>query len=463
MKMSHCLHGRQRLGRCLQIPPVAVNKDVDYVKFKTEDGETLIAAFSLLDTLQNKSKVAIKEVSATLIKGSELVGRSYEPLFDDRGENAHKVWAADYVTTEDGTGIVHLAPAYGEEDFALAQANKIPIVHTLDETGHFTEGDWEGEYVWDINKTIAKTLHERGVVLAIDYVRHSYPHCHRCGTKLMYRAHPSWFMDIDGQREKMLVENTENITWFPPHIKHGRFEKTVQTAPDWNISRDRFWATAMPIWEGKASDGTTLRKVIGSYDELEQLSGERLDDYHRPWVDDVTFVIDGVTYSRIDKVMDSWFEAGSMPFAQFHYPFENIEKFEANFPGDFIVEYVGQVRAWFYYVHAISVGLFGKNAFKNVIVTGTISGNDGRKMSKSLGNFTNPNILMDQFSADSLRFLMLQSPALSGEDFALQDKEVGDVARKLTMVWNMYDFFTMYAEVDGWEFKGRFDRSNRTA
>ena len=433
---------------------VAVNKDVDYVKFKTEDGETLIAAFSLLDTLQNKSKVAIKEVSATLIKGSELVGRSYEPLFDNRGENAHKVWAADYVTTEDGTGIVHLAPAYGEEDFALAQANKIPIVHTLDETGHFTEGDWEGEYVWDINKTIAKTLHERGVVLAIDYVRHSYPHCHRCGTKLMYRAHPSWFMDIDGQREKMLVENTENITWFPPHIKHGRFEKTVQTAPDWNISRDRFWATAMPIWEGKASDGTTLRKVIGSYDELEQLSGERLDDYHRPWVDDVTFVIDGVTYSRIDKVMDSWFEAGSMPFAQFHYPFENIEKFEANFPGDFIVEYVGQVRAWFYYVHAISVGLFGKNAFKNVIVTGTISGNDGRKMSKSLGNFTNPNILMDQFSADSLRFLMLQSPALSGEDFALQDKEVGDVARKLTMVWNMYDFFTMYAEVDGWEFKG---------
>jgi len=433
---------------------VAVNKDVDYVKFKTEDGETLIAAFSLLDTLQNKSKVAIKEVSATLIKGSELVGRSYEPLFDDRGENAHKAWAADYVTTEDGTGIVHLAPAYGEEDFALAQANKIPIVHTLDETGHFTEGDWEGEYVWDINKTIAKTLHERGVVLAIDYVRHSYPHCHRCGTKLMYRAHPSWFMDIDGQREKMLVENTENITWFPPHIKHGRFEKTVQTAPDWNISRDRFWATAMPIWEGKASDGTTLRKVIGSYDELEQLSGERLDDYHRPWVDDVTFVIDGVTYSRIDKVMDSWFEAGSMPFAQFHYPFENIEKFEANFPGDFIVEYVGQVRAWFYYVHAISVGLFGKNAFKNVIVTGTISGNDGRKMSKSLGNFTNPNILMDQFSADSLRFLMLQSPALSGEDFALQDKEVGDVARKLTMVWNMYDFFTMYAEVDGWEFKG---------
>ncbi len=433
---------------------VAVNEDVDYVKFKTEDGETLIAAFSLLDTIQTKTKINIKEISTTLIKGSELVGRSYEPLFDDRGENAHKVWAADYVTTEDGTGIVHLAPAYGEEDFALAKEKGFPIIHTIDETGHFTEGNWKGEYVWDINKTIAKTLHERGVILAIDYVRHSYPHCHRCGTKLMYRAHPSWFMDVDGQREQMLEQNTENINWFPPHIKHGRFEKTVQTAPDWNLSRDRFWATPMPIWKGTDKQGVEYVKVVGSYDELEALSGRRLEDYHRPWIDEVTFTIDGVVYSRIDKVMDSWFEAGSMPFAQFHYPFENVQKFEANFPGDFIVEYVGQVRAWFYYVHAINVGLFGKNAFKNVIVTGNVAGNDGRKMSKSYGNFTDPNILMDTYSADALRFLLLQSPLLNGEDFALQDKEVADANRKLAMVGNMYDFFTMYAEVDGWEFKG---------
>ncbi len=433
---------------------LAVNKDIAYVEVEL-DGERLILARDLLKVVLTDDKhntLGYKEIKDWT--ADELIGRSYKPLFSYRGTDAHKIWNADYVNTESGTGIVHIAPAYGEEDFIMAQANKIPIVHTLDETGHFTEGEWKGEYVWDINKTIAKTLVERGVVWKIDYIRHSYPHCHRCGTKLMYRAHPSWFMDIDGQREKMLVENTENINWFPPYIKHGRFEKTVQTAPDWNLSRDRFWATAMPIWEGKDSDGNTVRKVVGSYDELEQLSGKRLGDYHRPWIDDVTFVIDGITYTRVDKVMDSWFEAGSMPFAQFHYPFENVEKFEANFPGDFIVEYVGQVRAWFYYVHAISVGLFGKNAFKNVIVTGTISGNDGRKMSKSLGNFTDPNILMDQYSADSLRFLMLQSPALSGEDFTLQDKDVGDVARKLSMVWNMYDFFTMYAEVDGWEFKG---------
>ncbi|MDQ5982966.1 MAG: isoleucyl-tRNA synthetase, partial [Patescibacteria group bacterium] len=232
------------------------------------------------------------------------------------------------------------------------------------------------------------------------------------------------------------------------------FEKTIETAPDRNLSRDRYWATAKPIRKGIDADGKEHIKEYGSYAELKELSGVELEDYHRPWVDDIEFDIDGVHYKRIDKVIDCWFESGSMPFAQFHYPFENKEKFEQHFPGDFIVEYVGQVRAWFYYVHAVNVGLFGRNAFKNVITTGTLAGNDGRKMSKSYGNFTDPNELMDQYSADSLRFLLLGSPVLNGEDFSLLDKDVGDVARKLSMIWNMYDFFTMYAEVDGWEFDG---------
>ncbi len=277
---------------------------------------------------------------------------------------------------------MHLAPAYGEEDFVLAREMNIPVVHTIDQNGFFTENDWEGSNVWEVNKQIAKDLKERGVVWKIDYIRHSYPHCHRCGTKLMYRAHPSWFMDIDAQRTEMLEKN-EPINWFPEHVKHGRFEKTIQQAPDWNISRDRFWATAMPVW--KSESGKT--KVVGSYAELKELSGVELEDYHRPWIDDVKFTIHGEEYTRIDKVMDSWFEAGFMPFAQFHYPFENKEKFEANFPGDFIVEYIGQVRAWFYYMHAMSVALFGENSFKNVIVTGNVAGNDGRKMSKSYGNY----------------------------------------------------------------------------
>ncbi len=428
---------------------VAVNKDVDYVEVEL-DGETLIVASDLVEKVFTDEKHQPLDYKlGRQLKGEELVGLSYRPLFVDRGQKAHKIWHADYVETEAGTGIVHLAPTYGEEDFELAKQKGFPAVHTIDENGIFTEGPWEGENVWAINKQIAKDLKASGVVWKIDYIKHSYPHCHRCGTKLMYRAHPSWFMDIGGQREKMLEKN-QPINWFPAHVKKGRFAKTVETAPDWNISRDRFWATAMPVW--KSESGKV--RVVGSYAELKELSGVELEDYHRPWVDDITFEIDGETYTRTDKVMDSWFEAGSMPFAQFHYPFENKQKFEQNFPGDFIVEYIGQVRAWFYYMHAMSVALFGENSFKNVIVTGNVAGNDGRKMSKSYGNYTDPNELMDKFSADSLRFLLLSSPLLNGEDFALQDKEVGDVARKLSMVWNMYDFFTMYAEVDGWEYDG---------
>jgi len=440
---------------------LAINPTIKYVEVEYEDAFYILAEDLVEQVFTDEKHQPLAHRVVRPISISELLGRSYEPLFEGHDEeNAHKIWAADYVTTESGTGIVHIAPAYGEEDFALARKEKIPVVHVLDENGEYTETEWKGANIWEINKTIAKTLHERGTVWKIDYIRHSYPHCHRCGTKLMYRAHPSWFMDIESQRDTMLQQNGD-IEWFPEHVKHGRFEKTIEQAPDWNISRDRFWATAMPVWKGvdadgnaRDADGNEYVKVLGSYAELKELSGVELNDYHRPWVDDITFEVDGVTYTRIDKVMDSWFEAGSMPFAQFHYPFENKEKFEANFPGDFIVEYIGQVRAWFYYMHAMSVALFGENSFKNVVVTGNVAGNDGRKMSKSYGNYTDPNELMDKFSADSLRFLLLSSPLLNGEDFALQDKEVGDVARKLSMVWNMYDFFTMYAEVDGWEFDG---------
>ena len=443
---------------------LAVNTDMTYCEVLVGGEKLIIAEEALERTLQDEKHQPLDYDVLRTFPGSELVGKKYQPL--DTGstwpenDKIHTIYAADFVSHESGTGIVHIAPAYGEDDFELAKRHGISAFHVIDDNGYYTDSNYTGLEVWDNNKFIAKDLKEKGAVWKIEYIRHEYPFNPRSKQRIMYRAIPSWFFDIQGQKPLMLDEN-EHINWFPAHLKHGRFAKNIEQAPDWNLSRDRFWATAMPVWKG---DRGTVR-VVGSYAELKELSGVELDDYHRPWVDDIAFTIDGETFTRIDKVLDCWFESGSMPFAQLHYPFENQAKFEQNYPADFIVEYIGQVRAWFYYVHAVNaalaeIGAFGeagvqhKNAYSNVITTGVVAGNDGRKMSKSLGNFTDPNELMDKFSADSLRFLLLSSPLLNGEDFALHDKDVGDVARKLAMIWNMYDFFTMYAEVDGWEFDG---------
>ena len=462
---------------------LAVNPSLDY-GVSDINGEKLIVALERAKALFEGQK------PEKAFKGSALIGKKYEPIIEvaddlydlglrgDKGTVARKdtytVLPGDFVSAEDGTGVVHIAPAYGEDDYALAQKFEVDFVDCLDENGYYLpematelhrlgvrDTDDNGIQVWAGNKFIAKVLEEKGIIYKIEYIQHEYPFNPRSKERIIYRAFPSWFFDIEGQKQLMLEEN-ENINWFPAYLKHGRFAKNIEAAPDWNLSRDRFWATAMPVWKG--DKGTV--KVIGSYAELKELSGKELDDYHRPWVDEIEFDIDGEHFTRIEKVLDCWFESGSMPFAQLHYPFENKEKFEKNYPADFIVEYVGQVRAWFYYVHAVntalaSIGAFGekakngpKNAYKNVITTGTLAGNDGRKMSKSLGNFTDPNELMDQYSADALRFLLLSSPVLSGEDFALLDKDVSDVNRKLAMIWNVYDFFTTYAEVEGIDSEG---------
>ena len=450
---------------------LAVNPDMTYCEVLVDGEKLIIAEEALGRTLQDEKHQPLDYKVLRKFPGSELVGKAYQPL--DTGstwpanDKIHTIYAADFVSHESGTGIVHIAPAYGEDDFELAKRHGISAFHVIDDNGYYTDGNYKGLEVWDNNKFIAKDLKEKGAVWKIEYIRHEYPFNPRSKQRIMYRAIPSWFFDIQGQKPLMLEQN-EHINWFPAHLKHGRFAKNIEQAPDWNLSRDRFWATAMPVWKG---DRGTV-KVVGSYAELKELSGVELDDYHRPWVDDITFEIDGETFTRIDKVLDCWFESGSMPFAQLHYPFENQAKFEQNYPADFIVEYIGQVRAWFYYVHAVNaalaeIGAFGeageqhKNAYSNVITTGVVAGNDGRKMSKSLGNFTDPNELMDKFSADSLRFLLLSSPLLNGEDFALHDKDVGDVARKLAMIWNMYDFFTMYAEVD--EFTFPYDTASSDA
>ena len=464
---------------------LAVSAEMKYVLVQSGDDNLIVAKECLERVFQDDKHRPIDYEVVREFNGGDLVGLTYQPLAvgstwptePEVVNKIHRVYAADFVTNESGTGIVHVAPAYGEDDFALCQTNGIKAFHVIDDNGYYFDSIYKGREVWANNKFIAKDLLEKGIVWRIEYIRHEYPFNPRSKQRIMYRAIPSWFFDIQGTKP-LLLEQNENVNWFPAHLKHGRFAKNIEQAPDWNLSRDRFWASAMPVWKG--NKGGII--VVGSYDELEKLSGKRLKDYHRPWVDQIKIYADkldaktrqeygmqdGEVYTRIDKVLDCWFESGSMPFAQLHYPFENKEKFERNYPADFIVEYIGQVRAWFYYVHVVntslaSIGAFGPerakdgahmNAYRNVITTGVVAGNDGRKMSKSLGNYTDPNELMDQYSADSLRFLLLSSPLLNGEDFALQDKDVSDVARKLAMIWNMYDFFTMYAEVDGWEYSG---------
>ena len=462
---------------------LAVNPDLKYGIYNI-DGEKFILSVDRAKSLFEDAK------PEKTFLGKKLEGLKYNDIL---GDGIHAVLTADFVGAEEGTGIVHIAPAYGEDDYALYQRNqdRVDFIDVLDENGYYLpetaeklhelgvrDTDDAGIQIWDANKFIAKVLEAKGIIYKIEYIQHEYPFNPRSKSRIIYRAFPSWFFDIEGQKPLMLDQN-ENVNWFPAYLKHGRFAKNIEAAPDWNLSRDRFWATAMPVW--KSDTGTTL--VIGSYEELEKYSGVKLDDYHRPWVDEIEFDayvdeqgqvmpmssesaasshLQKEHFTRIEKVLDCWFESGSMPFAQLHYPFENKEKFERNYPADFIVEYVGQVRAWFYYVHAVNtalaeVGAFGdtvkqashKNAFKNVITTGTLAGNDGRKMSKSLGNFTDPNILMDTYSADALRFLLMSSPVCSGEDFALIDKDVSDIHRKLSMIWNVYDFFTTYAEVEG--------------
>lgn len=444
---------------------LAVGPDVDYAVMAHPDGNKYILAAARLGGYEKELEGA--EQVATL-KGSDLVGRRYTPLFPFFAdtENAFQVLGAEFVTTEDGTGVVHMAPGFGEDDQNECNAAGIPTICPMDEHGQYTAEitPWVGRHVFDANTDVIKTLKEMGVVIRHDTYNHSYPHCWRCAEPLVYRAVSSWFVQVTAFRDRM-VELNQNINWTPEHIKDGTFGKWIGNARDWAISRNRFWGSPIPVW--KSDDPTYPRiDVYGSIEDLSRDFGVEVNDLHRPGIDNLVRPNpDDPTgksmMRRVPEVLDCWFESGSMPFAQVHYPFENREWFENHYPGDFIVEYIGQTRGWFYTLHVLATALFDRPSFASCVSHGIVLGDDGAKMSKSLRNYPDPMAVFDSHGADAMRWYLLSSPILRGGDFSVTDVGMRDTVRQVLLpLWNSYYFLSLYANAEGKSGSVRTDSKN---
>ena len=434
---------------------LAVGEKLDYAYVEVSDAVYVACK----NTLANYEKIFGKEpVILKECKGYDLLGMKYEPLFDyfadKKDEGAFRIVSAEYVGSEEGVGIVHTAPAFGEDDYWTCKNNKIPLVNPVDDKGHFTEeitDFYEPSHeknVIEMNPIIIRFLYENKKAVADGTIEHNYPHCWRCKRPLIYKAMDAWYFDI-GKIKKRLIELNENINWVPKTVKHGRFGNWLAGARDWNISRNRYWSTPIPIWE---CEECGERVVLGSADEIYRASGIRLTNLHRQYMDKVTFPCKccGKTMRRVPEVLDCWFESGSVPFAQKHYPFENKEWFESHFPSDFIVEYTGQLRCWFYYLHVLSTALFDKPAFQNCIVHGTILAKDGKKLSKSSKNYTDPMQLMKQYGTDAFRLYLYQTGAMLIGDLLFDESGIQDAYQQIILpYWNACNFYISYANIDG--------------
>ncbi len=439
---------------------LCVNKDLDYVKVLDKKFNVkLILAKDRVEAYGKKREYEILET----FKGSELVGKRYEPLFpyfkDLKKDGAFQILSDEYVTTTDGTGIVHIAPAFGEDDNRVMKEHGLRdiLVCPIDDTGKFTSEvtDWAGVFVKDADKEIIRGLKEGDKLYEQSVCVHSYPFCPRTDTPLIYKTLPQWYLAVEKIKEKIMRAN-DQINWVPEHIKDGRFGKWLEGARDWAISRNRIWGTPLPVW---INDETNNMECFGSIADLAKATNSKITDLHREYVDDLTFQKEGEpgTYRRISEVLDCWFESGSMPYAQLHYPFENKEIFEKGFPAEFIAEGLDQTRGWFYTLTVLSAMLYDKPAFKNVIVNGLVLAADGRKMSKRLKNYTAPDILMEKFGADALRLFLINSGLVKAEELRFTDDGVKDMVRRALLPWfNSYKFFQTYAQVDGWNPKEHF-------
>ena len=427
---------------------LALGSEIEYVK--VADGqEFYIVAKERLETYY-KNPQDYKVVQE--YRGKELAGLEYEPLFPYfaslRERGAFRTHVADYVSIEEGTGIVHTAPGFGEDDYTLLKGSDVPTVCPVDAEARFTEEvtDYQGLFVKEADKRIVKDLKARGVVVHHSSYLHAYPHCWRCTSPLIYRAISSWFVNIQKIKASMLSANSR-IFWVPGHIRDGRFGKWLEGARDWAISRNRYWGNPLPIWK---CDSCGEQVCIGSRAELEQRSNRKVQDMHKHFVDEITFPCScGATMRRIPEVLDCWFESGAMPYAQNHYPFENREHFEANFPADFISEGLDQTRGWFYTLTVLAAALFDKPAFTHCIVNGLVLAEDGKKMSKSARNFPDPMEVMNEFGADALRLFLMHSACVKAEDLRYSDTGVKEVLKNVIIpLWNSYSFFVTYANID---------------
>lgn len=429
---------------------VMVGPQHDYVKVKDKkDGRIFILAPEAVKTYYKN------EADYTIVdrcKGADLVGKRYKPLFDyfkdKASEGAFVIIDEESVSFDEGTGAVHCAPAFGEVDFYAAKRHNINLVCPIDSNGQFTKEipEYAGLFVKDADKQIIKRLKDDGKVIHHGTLRHRYPFCWRSDTPLIYRAVNSWFVAVEKIRDHMVRANNE-IHWTPEHLKYGRFGKWIAGARDWAVSRNRYWGTPIPLW--RSEDGELI--CVGSVDELEELTGMKIDDLHREYIDDLTIEIGGKTFKRVKEVFDCWFESGSVPYAKLHYPFDNREHFAETFPADFIAEGLDQTRGWFYTLTVISVALFNQPAFKNVIVNGILLAEDGSKMSKRLRNYPDPMEVVHRYGSDAIRLYMMHSPAVKGDDLNFSERGVELVLRQaLIPMWNAYSFFITYARLYKW-------------